>query len=74
MTTLKVTQIGNSLGVILPKELLSKMKLAKGDKLYVSDTPEGLRLTPHDDDFENQMQAAKKIMKTRRNVLRELAK
>ena len=74
MTTLKVTQIGNSLGVILPKEFLTKMKLEKGDKLYVTDSPDGLRLTPHDAEFEKQMQAAEKIMKARRNVLRELAK
>ena len=74
MTTLKLTQIGNSLGVILPKEFLTKMKLVKGDKLYVTDSPDGLRLTPHDGEFEKQMQAAEKIMKSRRQVLRELAK
>ena len=74
MTTLKVTQIGNSLGVILPKELLAKMKLSKGDELYVTDTPDGLQLTPNDATFETQMSAAEKIMKTRRHVLRELAK
>ena len=74
MTTLKLTQIGNSLGVILPKELLAKMKLEKGDKLYVTESPDGLRITPHDNEFEKQMQAAEKIMKSRRNVLRELAK
>jgi len=74
MTTLKVTQIGNSLGVILPKELLTKMKLSKGDELYVTDTPDGLQLTPNDATFETQMSAAEKIMKTRRHVLRELAK
>ena len=74
MTTLKLTQIGNSLGVILPKEFLTKMKLEKGDEMFVTDTPGGLRITIHDEEFEEQMKAAREIMKENRAVLRELAK
>lgn len=74
MTTLKVTQIGNSLGVILPKELLGKFKLDKGDDLFVTETPDGFTISPHDAEFEKQMEVARKIMKENRAVLRELAK
>lgn len=71
---LKITQIGNSLGVILPRELLAKLNLAKGDVLIASDTDGGVRLTLFDPEFEAQMTSARGIMKARRAVLRELAK
>ena len=74
MNTLKITQIGNSLGVILPKEFLAKMKLGKGDELFVSENPNGLTITPHNLEFERKMEVARKIMKDNRAVLRELAK
>ena len=74
MTALKLTQIGNSVGVVLPKEMLARLNLERGDTLYVSDTPDGIRLTPYSPDFKEQMEAARKIMKKRRDVLRELAK
>ena len=74
MTTLKLTQIGNSVGVILPKELLARLKVGKGDSLFVTDTPGGLALQLYDEEFEAQMSAARRVMNRRRNVLRELAK
>ncbi|MBE0550031.1 MAG: AbrB/MazE/SpoVT family DNA-binding domain-containing protein [Rubrivivax sp.] len=74
MTTLKLTQIGNSVGVILPKEILARLKLEKGDAVFVTETPDGVALTPYDPVFEGQMAAARRIMKKRRDVLRELAK
>ena len=74
MHALKLTQIGNSVGVILPKEVLARLKLEKGDMLYLTDSPDGMRITPHDPVFEGQMQVARDIMKSRRGVLRELAK
>jgi putative addiction module antidote len=74
MYSLKISQIGNSLGVVLPKEVLALLKLEKGDVVYMTQSPDGLRLTPHDPSFEQQMQAARSIMKKRRAVLRELAK
>ena len=74
MNTLKLTQIGNSVGVILPKEVLARLKVEKGDLIYLTDSADGLRITPHDPTFEAQMKAARAIMRKRRNVLHELAK
>ena len=74
MHALKLTQIGNSVGVILPKEVLAKLKVEKGETVYLTDSPDGFRLTPNDPAFEAQMAQARTIMKKRRAVLRELAK
>ncbi len=74
MAALKITQIGNSYGVILPKEMLARLKVEKGDTLFVSEAAGGYMLTPYDTEFEAQMDVARKLMKKRRNVLRELAK
>jgi putative addiction module antidote len=74
MFALKLTQIGNSVGIILPKETAARLKLEKGDLVYLTESPDGYRLTPYDPVFEEQMQAAARIMKKRRNVLRALAK
>ena len=74
MFALKLTKIGNSLGLILPKEVLARLKLAKGDEIFITEAPEGYRITPHNPAFEAQMKAARKIMKRRRAVLRELTK
>ncbi len=76
MLKVKITSIGNSMGIVLPKEVLTKLNAEKGDILYLVDTPEGLTLTPYqqDFDFDEQMKAAKKVMKKYRNALHELAK
>ena len=74
MFTLKLTQIGNSVGVVLPKDLLAKLNLDKGDSLFVTESPDGLRMTAHAPEFELQMRIGRELMKERRNVLRELAK
>ena len=74
MTALKLTQICNSVGVILPKEMLARLKLEKGDTVFVTDAVDGLKLTPYSADFEAQMTAAREVMKKRRHVLRELVK
>lgn len=74
MYTLKLTQVGNSVGAIFPKEVLTRLNLEKGDELYLTDSPDGLRITVHNPEFEAQMKAAREIMKKRRPVLRELAK
>lgn len=74
MHVLKLTQIGNSVGAIFPKDLLAQMQLEKGDEFYVTNTPDGLRITPYDPEFEEQMRIGREIMKERRDVLRELAK
>ncbi|MFO1227790.1 AbrB/MazE/SpoVT family DNA-binding domain-containing protein [Roseateles sp.] len=74
MSTLKLTQIGNSVGVILPKEVLARLKVEKGDVLYLSEAVNGVLLSPYSAEFEDQMSAARELMKKRRAVLRELAK
>jgi putative addiction module antidote len=74
MIKLKLTAVGNSAGVVFPKDVLSRMKLDKGDTVYLTETADGYRLTPYDPEFETQMDAARKVMKRRRAVLRELAK
>ena len=74
MTKLKLTAIGNSAGVVLPKDVLARLKLDKGDTVYLTESPDGYRLTPYNPEFEQQMDTARKIMKRRRAVLRELAK
>ena len=74
MSALKLTQIGNSVGVIFPKELLARLKLEKGDSLFVSEAANGFVLSTYDPEFEQQLTEARRIMKNRRAVLHELAK
>ena len=74
MYTLKIRQIGNSLGAVFPKELLQKLNIQEGDKIYLTETPDGVRITPYDPEFEAAMQAFEKTRKNYRNALRELAK
>jgi putative addiction module antidote len=74
MIQLKISQFGNSVGVILPKEVLARLKVEKGDVVYLTDSPDGFRISAKDPNFERQMDAAKSIMKRYRNALAELAK
>ena len=71
---LTVRAIGGSSGVILPKEVLARLKVADGDALFLTETPDGYSVSPYDPDFEKDMALAREFMKERRNVLRELAK
>jgi putative addiction module antidote len=72
--SLKIIQIGNSLGVTLPKEVLAALKVEKGDSLTLTPAPDGFRLASYDADKTRQLEAARKVMKNRRHALRELAK
>lgn len=74
MNALKLTQIGNSVGIVLPKDVLAKLKLEKGDTVFITEAPDGYLITPYDPTFAEQMDAARKIMKRRRSALHELAK
>lgn len=74
MHKLKVTAVGNSAGVVLPKEVLSRLKVQKGDTLYLTETSDGYQITPYDEAFSRQMEAAERILRENRDVLRELAK
>ena len=74
MAELKVIPVGNSLGVILPREVAVKLGVQKGDTLYTTDLQDGLKLSVHDPDIEAQMVVARELMKKWRNVLHQLAK
>lgn len=75
MSSLKIRQIGNSLGVVLPKEVLSRLNVGEGDSLFVSEAPDAtMRITACDPGFEIQMKAARSGMRKYRNTLKELAK
>jgi putative addiction module antidote len=70
----KVTTVGSSAGVVLPKEVLAKLRVRKGDTLYVSETPDGIELSPYDPDFDQELETARAVMRRYRNALRKLAK
>jgi len=74
MLKLKLITIGTSVGVILPKEALARLKVDKGDSIFLTEERDGFRITPFDPQFEKTMESARKVMKRRRNALRELAK
>jgi len=74
MTALRLTKIGNSVGAVFPRELLARLHVEAGDTVYLTDSPDGARFTPYNPSFAGQMEAAERIMKKRRSVLRELAK
>jgi len=72
--TLKITKIGNSAGIILPKEVLARLRLSAGDSVHLTEAPDGIRLTACDPGFAAKMEAAEEIMREDRDILRELAK
>ena len=72
-TALKITTVGNSAGIVLPKELLSHMNVEKGDTLFVSKTRDVIQLVPYEESFAAQMEAAREVMRENRDVLRKLA-
>ena len=71
---LKLRSIGTSTGVLLPKEMLVRMKVGKDDELFAVETPDGYLLTPYDPDVVNQVEVGRKLMRKHRNILRALAK
>jgi putative addiction module antidote len=74
MITLRVTKIGNSLGVVLPKEALARLKVEQGGSLFLTEAPDGYRISVYDEELGVQLAEARNIMRKRRNALRELAK
>lgn len=74
MHTLKLTQIGNSVGVILPKEALARLRLDKGQTVFLTETPEGLVLTPYDPELEEEIEAGRAFMRDYRDTFHQLAK
>jgi putative addiction module antidote len=74
MIELKIVKVGNSLGMRLPREVLSRLQLGDGDRIILTESPEGgYRLTPYDPDFERQMKVAEEGMRRYRNTLKALA-
>jgi len=73
MTPLKITTVGNSVGIILPKELLEKLRVDNGDTLYAVETPNGIELIPCNPELAAQMEIAERVMNEDRDVLRRLA-
>jgi len=73
MSVLKVTTVGNSVGVILPKEILERLRVGKGDSLYVVETKNGIQLTAYDPAFAEQVEAAERVMREDRDALKKLA-
>jgi putative addiction module antidote len=74
MHILKLTQIGNSVGVILPKEALGRLKLSKGESVFLTETPDGYALTPYDPTLEEEIQAGREFMREFRDTFHQLAK
>ncbi len=74
MLKAKLTTVGNSTSLILPKQALAKLRVEKGDEIFLIETPSGYEITAYDPDFERQMKLGKQVMRRYRNALRELAK
>lgn len=74
MTVLKLTQIGNSVGVILPKEVLARLKVDKGDRLFLTEATDGVLLTPYDPTIEEQLRLGREFMHEFRDTFHQLAK
>ena len=72
-TKLKIRSIGNSQGIVLPKELLERLRVELGDELHVVETKDGFKLTPYNPEFAEQMDVAEKLMRKRRDLLKKLA-
>lgn len=74
MQGIKLTQIGNSVGLVLPKEVLARLKLEKGDTVFLTDTPGGVTITPNDPSFEEQLDIGREFMREYRDTFNALAK
>ncbi len=72
-TAVKVTTVGSSVGIVLPREVLNQLQVEKGDTLYVTATPDGVKLTPYSEEFARQLEAGKQVMRKYRDALRKLA-
>jgi putative addiction module antidote len=70
---LKITTIGNSAGIILPRELLARLRVARGDALFATELPDGIKLTPFDPKLAGEMEVAERVMRKRRTLLKKLA-
>ncbi|HEY5341610.1 MAG TPA: AbrB/MazE/SpoVT family DNA-binding domain-containing protein [Candidatus Aquilonibacter sp.] len=74
MTELKLTRVGNSVAAIIPKDVLARLHLQPGDSVFLTESPDGVRLTAYDPEFAEQMAIAERVMHEDRDALRELAR
>lgn len=74
MVILKARPVGNSTGLTLPKEVTDRLKITNGDPVYLTESPDGYRLTPYNPEFAAQMSVAESIMRRYKDALHELAK
>lgn len=74
MLPLKISRVGNSAALLLPKEALALLRVEQGDTVYLTEAPDGYRITTYEPDFERQMKHARRVMRKYKNTLRELAK
>jgi putative addiction module antidote len=72
-TTVKITTIGNSVGIVLPREVLNRLHVEKGDIVYITDSPEGVHLTAYNAAFAQKLDALEQVMRENRDVLKKLA-
>ena len=72
MITVRVTTIGNSVGIVLPRDVLARLRVDKGDQLYVLETPLGVTLTPYEPEFARQVAALEQVARSERDVLRQM--
>jgi putative addiction module antidote len=72
-TTAKIIAIGNSAGIILPKETLARLKVGKGDTVCLSETPVGLQISPYDEEFVAKMEVADRVIRRYRDAFKRLA-
>jgi putative addiction module antidote len=74
MATLKLTAVGTSTGVVIPKEMLKRLKVGRGDTLFAIETPSGYLLTPYDPEVEEELAIGRKFMQKYRETFKALAK
>jgi putative addiction module antidote len=72
-TAVKVTTVGSSVGIVLPKEILTRLHVEKGDIVYLTDSPDGIRISPYDPGFAKKIETLEQVMRDNRDVLRKLA-
>jgi putative addiction module antidote len=72
-TAVKVTTVGSSVGIVLPKEILNRLHVDKGDTVYLTESPDGIRISPYDATFAKKVEILEQVMRENRDVLKKLA-
>jgi putative addiction module antidote len=71
--TAKIIQVGNSAGIILPKEILARLNVGQGDTLFINETPAGFQISPYDQEFDTKMEVAEQVIRRYRDAFKKLA-